>query len=406
MIKKNYIIYFVFIGYFVTILLSFNICSTIQSVYALSPSFSLQQIQDDSNDWINMNSKQLVTSKHHFNFDNIKMGIADIRQVSYFSDGQFLNATLWTSFPFNEKPKEFEQVNYGMMIDSDFDRNTGYGGIDYLYQIGWNNNTKTWNKMLWELSSTGEQKTLLNQKNTTDFFEKQKAYVVLPLNLRYLQYPQKYMVTFYAEVKRNEKEGFITDFTRTVAIPPLKLGISVIPPIVSLRPGTTTNIGLQINSTSGFEPTVYLSTSTDTRDLTTLIKYNKIRIPSYGVATIPMTIISSPYASSRIYTIFILANSTFPPENQIIKEFFHFSPSQLPSQSSNSPIPRIDEMSQNVLGQSTILVTVLDPLSWQDQINEFWGKMGNFIQFFYGLIIGISPLIFNKLKNKIKKTNE
>ena len=38
-----------------------------------------------------------------------------------------------------------------MLIDSDFNKNTGYGGIDYLFQLGWNNNTKRWDKNLWEL---------------------------------------------------------------------------------------------------------------------------------------------------------------------------------------------------------------------------------------------------------------
>jgi hypothetical protein len=399
---KNYITVFsIFIYFGISMILLIVFSSFVCPLYAFSPAFPLQQIQDDSNDWINMDTKQPALSKGYFAPDY--MGITDIRQVSYFSDGQFLNATLWTYLPFIDKPTKYEQVNYGMLIDSDFDRNTGFGGIDYLYQIGWDSNTKTWNKMLWELSSTGEEKTLINQKNTTGFFEKKRAYVVLPLNLSYLHYPQKYRITFYAEVKRNEKEGFLTDFTRTIAIPPLKIDITTIPQFLSIRPGENKTITLQINSTKGFEPSVYLSTKDETSDVISAIKFNKTRIPSYGIATIPMTISSSTYAPSRTYTIFIFANSTFPSENQIKEEFFRSSLSTSPLTLDKIPsIPQAEEKSQNVIGQSAILVTVLDPLTWLDQANELWGKMGPLIQFFYGIVVGIAPWIFSKLKKKIK----
>jgi hypothetical protein len=386
------IVFFIFI-FFISL-------NTLPS-FAISPAFPLQQINAGQNDWINMATEQPAIHKGAFAPDY--MGITDIEAVRYFSDGKTLNTTLWTYLPFKSKPTKYEQVNYGMLIDSDFDKNTGYGGIDYLFQLGWNNNTKRWDKNLWELSPTGEQRTLIYEKNFTGFYESQKAYVVLPLNLSYLHYPDKYKVTFYAEVKRSEKDSFLTDFTKTVAIPPLKLDISTLPASLTIRPGDSKTITLRINSTSGFEPTVYLSTSNNqSGDITSTIKFSKIRIPSYGVATMPMTISSTQNTPSRTYTIFIFANSTFPPENQIKQEFL--STSSISSSNTSPHIPQSEEKSQNVIGQSTMLVTVLDPLSWQDIISEFWNKVGNSIQFFYGILAGISPWIFSKLKNKLKTT--
>ena len=332
------------------------------------------------------------------------MGVTDIEAVSYFSDGKILNATLWTYFPFINKPIMYEQVNYGMLIDSDFDKSTGYGGIDYLFQIGWNNNTKRWDKNLWELSPTGVQQTLIDEHTFTGFYEQQKAYVVLPLNLSYLNYPSKYKITFYAEVKKKDQDGFLTDFTRTVAVPPLKLSISTIPTSLTIRPGESKDITLRINSTNGFEPTVYLSTSNNkSGDITSALKFDKIRIPSYGVASIPMRISSKEDTPSRTYTIFIFANSTFPPENQI-KEFI---PSSASSGNSNSGIPQqSEEKSQNVIGISSMLVTVSDPLTLPDKISEFWSKVGNPLQFFYGVLAGLSPWVYKELKNKIKKDKD
>ena len=164
------------------------------------------------------------------------------------------------------------------------------------------------------------------------------------------------------KLKEAKKDSFLTDFTKTVAIPPLKLDISTLPASLTIRPGDSKTITLRINSTVGFEPTVYLSTSSNqSEDITSTIKFSKIRIPSYGVATIPMTISSTQNTPSRTYTIFIFANSTFPPENQIKQEFL--STSSMSPSNTSPHIPQSEEKSQNVIGQSTMLVTVLDPLS-------------------------------------------
>ena len=164
-----------FILCFVIAAISFSfLLSNSFQIYAMSPPFSLQQISDDSMDWINMSSKLPLVGNGSF---VLGLGPTNIKAISYFSDGETLNATLWTHFPFTFKPTEFEQVNYGMLIDSDFDKYTGFGGIDYLFQIGWDNKTKTWNKGLWELSMTGEQKTLIYQHNISGFFEKEKAFI-------------------------------------------------------------------------------------------------------------------------------------------------------------------------------------------------------------------------------------
>ena len=116
-----------------------------------------------------------------------------------------------------------------------------------------------------------------------------------------------------------------------------------------------------------------------------------------------MRISSKEDTPSRTYTIFIFANSTFPPENQI-KEFI---PSSASSGNSNSGIPQqSEEKSQNVIGISSMLVTVLDPLTLPDKISEFWSKVGNPLQFFYGVLAGLSPWVYKELKNKIKKDKD
>ena len=356
--------------------------------FATSPAFYGQEIMDDQQDWINMTNKEPFSQGARS---------TDILAADYFSDGKVLNATLWLYFPFKDHPDiTYSEVNYGMLIDADFNRNTGYGGIDYLFQISWQNNTDSWTKTLWAFSPTGEQKTLDIKGNYTGFFEKGKAYVILPLDLGLIHFPAKYKVTFYAETKKGGTSSSITDFVKTVAIPPLEISISPSPQSLTLRPGDSKVIELRVNSSQGFEPTVFLSTANQSGDIKSDIKFNKLRIPSYGTATTPVTISASKNAASRPYTLFIFANTIFPPEN-LITEF-------IPRKATiDFPIPQTQNASQNVISQSTMRIAIEEPLTIEDKISGFWNKLGNPITFFYGVMAGISPWIYSKLKEKSKK---
>ena len=72
---------------------------------------------------------------------------------------------------------------------------------------------------------------------------------------------------------------------------------------------------VKINTTHGYEPVVKLGTESQSKHIRAYFNQNDtIQIPSYGVATIPMSINSTPDAVIGPYTLFIIANSTFPPE--------------------------------------------------------------------------------------------
>ena len=280
-----------------------------------------------------------------------------------------------------------------MLIDSDFEKRTGYEGIDYQLEISWDNNTRTWNKKLEEWSPNGDQRILDVTNNYTGFFEKEKQYVLLSLDLGSLLYPNKYKVTFYAEV-RDKNNTLITDVTRWVPIPPLELVMSTSPNFLLLRPGEEKTIELKVNSTKGFEPTVVLSTANQSGNVKANITFDKLRIPSYGVATTPMTISVANNALIRPYTLFTFANSTFPPEELIkVKS----------SKTSASILPSSEEISENIVTQSSMVITVQEPLTEIDKISEFWNKLGSPITFIYGILAGISPWVFIKVKERLKK---
>lgn len=114
----------------VLLLFDFVNLGSIDFVYASeSPPFSIQQIIDPDLDWTNMTTWN-KTKKGDYS--------TDIEAVDYYSDGRTLNAILWLFLPFQTNQSN-EETGYGMFIDADFDDKTGYNGIEYQYQIGWDN---------------------------------------------------------------------------------------------------------------------------------------------------------------------------------------------------------------------------------------------------------------------------
>jgi hypothetical protein len=134
-----------------------------------SPSFSNRQIIDETivqePPWIDLQTR-IATDKGDRS--------TDIEAVDYFSNGETLNATLWTFFPPNVgPPPPNEEVDYGMFIDADFDNKTGWGGIDYKVELGWDNKSKVWNKVLEKWSYFGDRVVIDNQTMPYTSFAKE-----------------------------------------------------------------------------------------------------------------------------------------------------------------------------------------------------------------------------------------
>ena len=133
--------------------------------------------------------------------------------------------------------------------------------------------------------------TIEKNLNYTGFFENQKAYVKLSLDLNSIRHQDKYRVVFYAETKRFPQDPYMTDFTQWVTFPPLSVDISTLPTLLTLRPGEQKTIVLKVNSTIGYEPVVSLNVIVQP-GIRAYLEFNKLRIHSYGMVTIPLTVAS------------------------------------------------------------------------------------------------------------------
>jgi hypothetical protein len=370
------------------ICLSFLNNKLLLEIYAISEPFFDIEITDDVTDYINMSTKEITTGGFR---------PTDLTSVNYYSNEKILNATLWLLFPFKEKPLMFNEVDYGIFIDADFDKNTGFGGIDYNIAIQWNKTKNTWEYLIEQWSLYGEGKIIDNQSNYSNFFEKNQKYVSLSLDLGKIHNPEKFKVLFYADSRKNKDGPLITDFSRWVAIPPLELSLSTKPNYIELSRGEQKNIEVIINSTQGYEPTVNLYTTNKSKEINFDFPYNQIRIPSFGVAYSTINVIVDKNAKLGPQTLFIFANSSFPPD-ELIKPKVNI-PNYLSNYRSSIP-------TENIITQSSISVSIKKEPSIFDKVNIFWNKIGGVAQFISGIIIGISPWIYNQIRNLLNKSKQ
>jgi hypothetical protein len=354
-------------------------------------SFTIQEIEDPPMDWLNLSTKQYDST--------LEERSTDILAVNYYTDGDFLNSTVWLYFPFQVKPN-YTMVNYGMLIDSDFDNRTGFDGIDHKFETRWDNNSRIWTSTLEAWSPNGKNRNIdlnnnNNNNNSTSFFENDKHYVTLSLNLDLIGSPSKYKVIFYAEVERDGVS--FTDFTRWVAIPPLQVVITTSPNSIELHKGEERTIEVQVNSSQGYEPTVEIGAKSRVDKIAFEFPQNDtLNIPTFGEATTPLIIRASDDASVGPYTLFISANSTFPSEQLI----------DVGSENDENSTIYSTLPPEYVVTQSSVLVTIQEPLGWVDEVSNFWNKVGNPISFIYGILAGISPWIYTRLRKQIRNNKQ
>ena len=366
--------------YFVLFLISSNLFSI---SYAIEAPVTRQSIRDAPFDWINIDRQTAATEGDP---------ATDIIEVTYFTNGKTLNSTIWLLFPFRELPVGYSIFNYGMLIDSDFDEDTGAGGIDYQLEIRWNNETNTWTRVLTEWSSAAVGGRILEEsKNFTRFSEDQLFYVSIPIELEDISNPNKFRAVYYAESKR-EASPLVSDFTKWINVPPQELQVATYPQSIELRQGETKTVELTINSTSGLEPDVILYSENQDTDPVLDFSAKKLKIPSNGFASIPLTVSTSSNTKISPHTIFIFANSSYPA--------FEFVKVNATSHDFEFPF-RIQGDDKMV--KTSLLIDVKEPLSLTDKISEFWNKLGELLLFLYGVVAGLSPMIFNAIRKKLTK---
>jgi hypothetical protein len=301
-----------------------------------------------------------------------------ILSANYESDGRYLNATIWLAAPLYKKYLP-TTATYGILIDADNNNATGMQGADYGIKIQWNNQSKTWERII-ELYETPNPKVGLSEKRTlevepdTKFYEDNKRYVSIDLDLGTVDFPAQYRAIFFAE---DHIKPLKLDFTNWVNIPPPQLNMSVLQNPISLSAGDQKTLELQLKSNPGIEPQVHLSSSSKRNGITLSFEPNILTMPSFGMATIQIKVqVPNNITAGQQITLPILATLNVPPKSFID-----------PSVSSTNRVSNIDQFhipptvrNQEGFAQSSLTIRIL----------TFEESLGNF---FTGLFTPITSII-------------
>jgi hypothetical protein len=382
-------------------------------VFASSPSFGRQEIADGIFDHVDKTSTSNNNDKNDSKVvvNNISTPSTkkvdpsiDIVTANYYSDGRTLNSTLWLLFPFKERPSSNDTHivrSYGMLIDADFNNQTGPGGIDYQIEIRWQN--QTWTRVLTEWSKFGFEKILDKKSNYVGFAENGERYVMISADLTTMGSPGKYKVIFYAEDVNEDRSYWKVDFTNAIPMPPPEFVISTSPSSIVLRQGEQQTIQVQVKSVTGGDPHVYLS-SKPPESIEMDFVPNKLRIPSFGVATTRLNIKVSENAEPGPTPVDINMTSFFPPPLFLKTDSSDISKAislDITGPMLTSSIEDKNIKNENITKQTTLVVSVKERLGLIEQMKGFWDEWSSVITYFVGIISGsILPRIASKIKEK------
>jgi hypothetical protein len=382
-------------------------------VLADSPSFSRQEVGDDERDGININGHAGTQT-----VDDYKDPLddsTDILKITYLSDAQNLNASLWLGGNFTKDPaaKGAEAVVYGMLVDVDSNPSTGFQGVDYQLEVQWMNSSKIWNMFLGEYPSVDNAslrdpadylKILDIKQNYTNFFVDNKPYITLSLPLDDVAFPSKFKAMYYGIVIY-DSSNMVVDLGSWIDIPPADLAISTLPNPVIIRQGEQKNVAVQLKSNDGVTSNV--------ASFLPIENYSKIDMqpnnmdelegaaggtgePTSSSNMGPTTFITKVASDAEIgeYTIPILVNmstgSVFPSEFLRLSNFTFSVPTK-----------------GNILTVANLTMTVTEPVSTQEQIKEFWGAYGGIISLIgAGFGGGLASYVLDRVKSRKNNNSE
>jgi hypothetical protein len=388
--------------YFIIMFLLILITTTIDKplyheLFAASPAFNRQEITDGTNHDIHLNRMGHSQTKDDYN-DTLD-GLTDIQKVTYFSNGTVLIATLWLGSGFEENPSVDGRtlaVVYGILINADNNQETGKEGVDYHIEIQWTNETQTWKKGIIEYSSPVHNRTLDKKENYSGFYTKDERYVLLSVNLDDIFSPNPYKAMFYAGAIYNNSDMKV-DLTTWEDISPPVYSTSTLPNPVIVRQGEQKIIGAQLKSTTGVPP--------DVIDFMPVENYSGIELEfirdklnksSFGIEPAPFKIEVPKNAQVGQYIIPIRANistdSTFP-----YFKFVGFRNVSMPSNSTEFLTKG------HRIASANLTISVVEPLSMQDQLKDFWSVYGGPINLAgAGLAGGLTTYLIDHLKSRKK----
>jgi len=298
-----------------------------------------------------------------------------IKSVSYMSNDNRLNATIWLSKALLNSvlvKNDIDNQNFNrssflplwhtlkftmaMNIFSIYNESANYR-ID-LFGEKVNSTHSQWKKEVYEISSDGTSKLISNQ-TLARFPSEDKKYVDFSVDLKSFSNPQKYRLLFYI-TDLYVKDGNLcreVDSTNWVLSPPPEFNIVASPNSIFMRPGEEKDVTVTINGNAELQSKGSFSVNnTNKKDADVKFLSNETVISSFanGSSILHISIPNSDVDKSKHLIIPINASISFPTD--IIKkngENFY------------------NNKSISLLKHSNLVLTVLPSLNSTERLSQF-----------------------------------
>jgi hypothetical protein len=341
----------IFYAFSIFIILFFQILEVFQldyKVFAVSPSFERQEITDGDNDWIfwssdsqedriNLQDNTLQSIPIAKNESDCKLDVESspqIKSISYFSNGNILNATMWLSPDLIESILQKNRLNKDNFQKETFlplwkkmkftvaiDINSIFNqGTDYRIELvneKINSTSSKWVEVIYEISANGRTKEL-PKKIFDEFPYLNKNFVDFSIDLDKISNPKDYKILFYITdfYVKNGKLCRMVDSTNWILSPPPNFNLLISDNPIHLSPGdeSDTFVTIEGNTEIQAEAELYV----DKKDPSITLSFpisNKTIISSLtnGSTMLHLDVSDSYFNESKRLIFPIIANISFAP---------------------------------------------------------------------------------------------
>jgi hypothetical protein len=294
------------------------------SVFANSPSFVRQQIEDDPLDFL---SYDPISNKYGPADSDCTRSFpspTDIKSVSYISNGTILVATIWLNTPPGMSTRDYQlpknisvdeqeslkHVTYSMYVDVD---SVYESGVDYIMNVYRNNTDRSWAQELIESSSPNAKFF----KSARSSFEIGDQFVTMNFDLATINYPEDiklFFATSSSLIPGNNTDNTcdLVDLTNFAIIPPPQFQLSSSPNPLELRAGEEKTIQLQIKSEANINSYASISADAIDNDIRSDFTSDLLSLLPFGNGSTTLRIRALENASVKSYALPIFVNISFP----------------------------------------------------------------------------------------------
>jgi hypothetical protein len=365
-------------------------CSLFHKAFAASPAFDQifipdQEISNQRNDWVQ-------TYGNHSN--HLRSDHANILAVDYLSDGKTLDATFWLASNLENDSifsQPLKRIRYGMLIAIvSLPPTSGYNGANYNFYIEAVDGK--WSEYLYQLSSTGSSALIESKINYTEPFAGTTigpGYVKLRLDLKSINYPTAYGLSFYTA--ESFKSNEVRDFTGWIAIPPATIEIITHPENIVLRQGEKQLIRAEVDTPFSNNVTeITFDNGTDFSSDGLNVSTQRIHPPLFEVQVSPQTPVGTytiPFVASMLIAT---TYSTSPTTTAATAPVDTVTGVVDPEFQASKKYPTVG----HITSQANLTIDVIPPLTFAETFMAFWETYATHMAIVVSGMVGVLMTFF------------